>query len=123
MPDRILARGVVLRTLGWIVIGIMLVAGVTATVFAYNNAQSAHNGAAAVAALKKSSARSECRTRIVNEDDDAFRHRIGALLDASSKRDAANFARILLLIEHAEPTQARINRECPAPLATPKEKH
>jgi hypothetical protein len=79
MPDRILARGVVLRTLGWIVIGIMLVAGVTATVFAYNNAQSAHNGAAAVAALKKSSARSECRTRIVNEDDDAFRHRIGAL--------------------------------------------
>lgn len=114
MPDRILGPGRwALRVLGWVLIVLMVATGITATVYAYI-------GANAVQALKQSSARGECRARVINADEDEFRHRIGMLLDAAQDRNGAEVKRLAHAIETEIETQSKIDDTCPASLASGK---
>lgn len=108
MPERIRAN----RYFGWLVIGLLVcVLGLT-----IGGLIASMNLSRTLEAQKTSAARGECRARVVNEDEDDFRHRIGDALRASYDRNQAEVVRILTQIQNAEPTQSRIDRICPAPL-------
>lgn len=117
MPDRIIAPGRwVVRVLGWVLIVTMVITGITATVYAYS-------GANAVQALKQSSARGECRTRVINADEDEFRHRVGRLIAAVQAKQNDRVTRLAQAIQSEQPTQQKIDLTCPAPLESGHPNH
>lgn len=71
----------------------------------------------AVKALRQSSARSECRTTITNDADDAHWKDVADLALAAQDRDAAQISKITTRMQTEPRTQDLINEKCPAPLA------
>lgn len=98
-----------------VVILVILALGIVTIVLLFNQSSAVH-------ALNKSSARSECRTQVVNDAEDTFRHNVAELIDAANDDNRAQVIAIAKRMKDEKPTQDVIDAKCPAPLVAPPNK-
>lgn len=87
--------------------------------FAWNAATSADGARTATDALRVNSARAECRTKIVNELEQQFRHDVAEVLEAAAASNDARVTQLVRVMVARADANELIAERCPKPLARP----
>lgn len=75
----------------------------------------------AVDTLRRSSARNECRARVLNDRIDYFQRGVSELLDAAAHQQRDDVERIAHDLANQPGIQDTIDKECPKPIVDPGE--